>query len=233
MSLCKKRATAEHGGHAPRRTTDGAQGLEEYCSKNVETMGVEAEHVSCTALSQALALRLRIVYLDAGSSFLSGESTKCQVIFPTLSSRCCHRKCRAPQACTTAAAGSGQVHDLDERCSDGPPGHRGGLPSGRSEDEPFLVLLFRPGHYDMLMAAGGQEPPKRVLSSSHAAKLSSEPHATALARSSSDPPTHAAAITMPWWNRDGAVPQHSETEEPAGSVRYDPWLPFLPDRYRR
>ena len=79
-------------------------------------MGEESDHVHITALSDALGVPIRVVYLDRSS-------------------------------CDTTGGVSVNHHDFIPTI--------GGLPSattsGGSETiKPFISLLYRPGHYDIL-----------------------------------------------------------------------------------
>lgn len=80
--------------------------VEQFCKSSVEPMGEESDHVHITALSDALGVAIRVVYLDRSSCDSGGELTVNHHDFvPTLSS----------------------------------PPHT-----------PFITLLYRPGHYDIL-----------------------------------------------------------------------------------
>ncbi|CAN1187774.1 OVARIAN TUMOR DOMAIN-containing deubiquitinating enzyme 1 [Linum perenne] len=80
--------------------------VEQFCKSSVEPMGEESDHVHITALSDALGVPIRVVYLDRSSS----------------------------------SDGSGVAvnrHDF--------------IPEGTGATaEPFINLLYRPGHYDIL-----------------------------------------------------------------------------------
>jgi ubiquitin thioesterase protein OTUB1 len=76
-------------------------------------MGEESDHVHITALSDALGVPIRVVYLDRSSCDSGGVSVNHHDFIPT-------------------------VGDLPNA-------------SGSSETvTPFITLLYRPGHYDIL-----------------------------------------------------------------------------------
>ena len=81
-------------------------------------MGEESDHVHITALSDALGVPIRVVYLDRSSCDSGGVSVNHHDFVP---------------------ASSGDVPNA-------PP------PGGSSEIivKPFITLLYRPGHYDIL-----------------------------------------------------------------------------------
>ncbi|XP_057470816.1 OVARIAN TUMOR DOMAIN-containing deubiquitinating enzyme 1-like [Actinidia eriantha] len=90
--------------------------VEQFCKSSVEPMGEESDHVHITALSDALGVPIRVVYLDRSS-------------------------------CDTTGGVSVNHHDFIPAT--------GGLPSattsgGSETSKPFITLLYRPGHYDIL-----------------------------------------------------------------------------------
>ncbi|KAG8649494.1 OVARIAN TUMOR DOMAIN-containing deubiquitinating enzyme 1 [Manihot esculenta] len=90
--------------------------VEQFCKSSVEPMGEESDHVHITALSDALGVPIRIVYLDRSSCDTGGVSVN--------------------------------HHDFIPAADD--------LPNSTSGDSvtknPFITLLYRPGHYDILYA---------------------------------------------------------------------------------
>ncbi|KAF1895279.1 hypothetical protein Lal_00043925 [Lupinus albus] len=87
--------------------------VEQFCKSYVEPMGEESDHVHITALSDALGVPIRVVYLDRSSCDTGGVSVNHHDFMPV----------------------------------------DGDLPnaSGSSEKKnPFIMLLYRPGHYDIL-----------------------------------------------------------------------------------
>lgn len=78
-------------------------------------MGEESDHVHITALSDALGVPIRVVYLDRSSSDSGGIN----------------------------------VNHHDFVPSSGDPSSSGSSSSSKIT-EPFVVLLYRPGHYDIL-----------------------------------------------------------------------------------
>ncbi|KAJ9542527.1 hypothetical protein OSB04_029033 [Centaurea solstitialis] len=89
--------------------------VEQFCKTSVEPMGEESDHVHITALSDALGVPIRVVYLDRSS-------------------------------CDNGSV-SVNHHDFVPVSDDTPNDKTSG--SG-SETNPFIVLLYRPGHYDIL-----------------------------------------------------------------------------------
>ncbi|PON91786.1 Ubiquitin thioesterase Otubain [Trema orientale] len=87
--------------------------VEQFCKSSVEPMGEESDHVHITALSDALGVPIRVVYLDRSSCDTGGVSVN--------------------------------HHDFVPVGGDNPNA------SGSSETaRPFITLLYRPGHYDIL-----------------------------------------------------------------------------------
>ncbi|XP_041012676.1 OVARIAN TUMOR DOMAIN-containing deubiquitinating enzyme 1 [Juglans microcarpa x Juglans regia] len=87
--------------------------VEQFCKSSVEPMGEESDHVHITALSDALGVPIRVVYLDRSSCDSGGVSVNHHDFIPA-------------------------VGDLTNA-------------SGSSETvSPFITLLYRPGHYDIL-----------------------------------------------------------------------------------
>ncbi|KAJ6428464.1 hypothetical protein OIU84_023816 [Salix udensis] len=88
--------------------------VEQFCKSSVEPMGEESDHMHITALSDALGVPIRVVYLDRSSCDAGGVSVNHHNFVP------------AP----------------------------GNLPSGSSASSesinPFITMLYRPGHYDIL-----------------------------------------------------------------------------------
>ncbi|XP_024995451.1 ubiquitin thioesterase otubain-like isoform X1 [Cynara cardunculus var. scolymus] len=89
--------------------------VEQFCKTSVEPMGEESDHVHITALSDALGVPIRVVYLDRSSCDTGSVSVNHHDFIPGLGD-------------TSKASTS----------SSGP------------EKDPFIVLLYRPGHYDIL-----------------------------------------------------------------------------------
>ncbi|XP_030960382.1 OVARIAN TUMOR DOMAIN-containing deubiquitinating enzyme 1 [Quercus lobata] len=87
--------------------------VEQFCKSSVEPMGEESDHVHITALSDALGVPIRVVYLDRSSCDSAGVSVNHHDFIPAV----------------------------------------GGLPNASGSTEtvsPFITLLYRPGHYDIL-----------------------------------------------------------------------------------
>ncbi|KAL0385271.1 UNVERIFIED_CONTAM: OVARIAN TUMOR DOMAIN-containing deubiquitinating enzyme 1 [Sesamum radiatum] len=88
--------------------------VEQFCKSSVEPMGEESDHVHITALSDALGVPIRIVYLDRSCDDKGSVSVN-------------HHDF-TPAACHVTNANS----------------------SATQTAKPFINLLYRPGHYDIL-----------------------------------------------------------------------------------
>ncbi|MBA0682700.1 hypothetical protein Goari_024396 [Gossypium aridum] len=85
-----------------------------FCKSSVEPMGEESDHVHITALSDALGVPIRVVYLDRSSCDIGGVSVNHHDFLPTSGDK-------------SNAKGGSTV-----------------------PVKPFITLLYRPGHYDIL-----------------------------------------------------------------------------------
>ncbi|KAJ7004536.1 OVARIAN TUMOR DOMAIN-containing deubiquitinating enzyme 1 [Populus alba] len=88
--------------------------VEQFCKSSVEPMGEESDHVHITALSDALGVPIRVVYLDRSSCDAGGVSVNHHDFVP------------APRNLPSATG------------------------AGSESINPFITLLYRPGHYDIL-----------------------------------------------------------------------------------
>ncbi|KAM6562715.1 hypothetical protein CsatB_022713 [Cannabis sativa] len=88
--------------------------VEQFCKLSVEPMGEESDHVHITALSDALGVPIRVVYLDRSSCDTGGVSVNHHDFRPTVAGD-------KPIASSSSGTAS-----------------------------PFITLLYRPGHYDIL-----------------------------------------------------------------------------------
>lgn len=88
--------------------------VEQFCKSSVEPMGEESDHVHITALSDALGVPIRVVYLDRSSCDIGGVSVNHHDFLPTSGDK-------------SNAKGGSTV-----------------------PVKPFISLLYRPGHYDIL-----------------------------------------------------------------------------------
>ncbi|KAI4383635.1 hypothetical protein MLD38_009447 [Melastoma candidum] len=82
--------------------------VEQFCKSSVEPMGEESDHVHIIAVSDALGVPIRVVYLDRSSCDNGNVSINHHDFFPIASSSSSEHPC------------------------------------------PFINLLYRPGHYDIL-----------------------------------------------------------------------------------
>ncbi|KAK7412252.1 hypothetical protein VNO78_03703 [Psophocarpus tetragonolobus] len=87
--------------------------VEQFCKSSVEPMGEESDHVHITALSDALGIPIRVVYLDCSSCDTGGVSINHHDFMPV----------------------AGDLPDAS--CSS-------------EKNIPFITLLYRPGHYNIL-----------------------------------------------------------------------------------
>ncbi|XP_073135096.1 OVARIAN TUMOR DOMAIN-containing deubiquitinating enzyme 1 [Henckelia pumila] len=88
--------------------------VEQFCKSSVEPMGEESDHVHITALSDALGIPIRIVYLD--------------------------------RSCDDKGHVNINHHDFTPFATD--PSNTNACSS--EAQKPFITLLYRPGHYDIL-----------------------------------------------------------------------------------
>ncbi|XP_023527989.1 ubiquitin thioesterase otubain-like [Cucurbita pepo subsp. pepo] len=87
--------------------------VEQFCKSAVEPMGEESDHVHIIALSDALGVPIRVLYLDRSSCDSGGVSVNHHDFVPAVS----------------------------DVSSDS---------AGSETKIPFITLLYRPGHYDIL-----------------------------------------------------------------------------------
>ncbi|KAK4486037.1 hypothetical protein RD792_008700 [Penstemon davidsonii] len=90
--------------------------VQQFCKSSVEPMGEESDHVHITALSDALGVPIRVVYLDRSHGDKGSSVSVNHHDF-------------TPVACDLTNATSA---------------------SGSEAVKPFVTLLYRPGHYDIL-----------------------------------------------------------------------------------
>lgn len=166
----------------------GKSSFEAFLKEEVEAMGIEADEPQVQALTTALNLVVRIEYLDAASAKWSGRCGPHR-----------HVVC-GPSATATGAAGVATAADDDEPspASAGGAANAGASVKSASSaasssnakaaegpSAPYLAacLLFRPGHYDVLL------PYAAAL----AALASTTPPAAISATDTPDATTSAAA----------------------------------------
>lgn len=95
--------------------------VEEFCNKSIDPMGEESDHIQLVALTNALEIPIRVVYLDGSGMALQPASETLEA---------------------SSASGTLRVdiHDfIPQGCS-----------SSFSPDDIRVHLLYRPGHYDIL-----------------------------------------------------------------------------------
>ncbi|XP_010927783.2 OVARIAN TUMOR DOMAIN-containing deubiquitinating enzyme 1 isoform X2 [Elaeis guineensis] len=97
--------------------------VDQFCKASVEPMGEESDHVHITALSDALGVPIRVVYLDRSSCDSGTVSINHHDFVPSS---------KSPQE------GTAQSSEVKT-------GHPVTL-----TPTPFVTLLYRPGHYDIL-----------------------------------------------------------------------------------
>ncbi|KAF8107892.1 hypothetical protein N665_0116s0097 [Sinapis alba] len=84
--------------------------VDQFCKTSVEPMGEESDHIHITALSDALGVAIRVVYLDRSSCDSGGVTVNHHDFVPV-----------------------GTTNEKEVEAS-----------------APFITLLYRPGHYDIL-----------------------------------------------------------------------------------
>lgn len=93
----------------------------QFCKASVEPMGEESDHIHITALSDALGVPIRVVYLDRSSCDAANPTVNYHDFIPSSNPR---------------GAISEQQDSIES--------------SARQQTKPFITLLYRPGHYDIL-----------------------------------------------------------------------------------
>ncbi|KAK1606671.1 hypothetical protein QYE76_030344 [Lolium multiflorum] len=88
----------------------------QFCKASVEPMGEESDHVHIIALSDALGVPIRVMYLDRSSCDPANLSVNHHDFVP--------------------AANSSEGDDA--------------MTSAPADEKPYITLLYRPGHYDIL-----------------------------------------------------------------------------------
>ncbi|KAL7135226.1 hypothetical protein ABFS83_11G079100 [Erythranthe nasuta] len=91
--------------------------VEQFCKSSVEPMGEESDHVHITAISDALGVAIRIVYLD--------------------------------RSCDDKGSVTVNHHDFSPVARD-PTNANININNNSQPIKPFINLLYRPGHYDIL-----------------------------------------------------------------------------------
>ncbi|KAK4753653.1 hypothetical protein SAY87_001757 [Trapa incisa] len=89
--------------------------VEQFCRSSVLPMAEESDHVHIIALSSALGVPIRVVYLDRSTSDNDGATVNHHDFVPS-----------SGDSSASSSSSSSEV------------------------TEPFMVLLYRPGHYDIL-----------------------------------------------------------------------------------
>ncbi|MQL96572.1 hypothetical protein Taro_029254 [Colocasia esculenta] len=97
---------------------DGSGSVDQFCKKSVEPMGEESDHIHIIALSDALGVPIRVVYLDRSSCDTGIVNVNHHDFIPLNLSE-------------SAASGSHDFVKVDSA-------------------KPFVTLLYRPGHYDIV-----------------------------------------------------------------------------------
>nr|CAB3503425.1 unnamed protein product [Digitaria exilis] len=90
----------------------------QFCKASVEPMGEESDHVHIIALSDALGVPIRVMYLDRSSCDTGNLSVNHHDFIPS----------------ANVSEGDG-----DSATTSAP-----------SAEKPYITLLYRPGHYDIL-----------------------------------------------------------------------------------
>ncbi|EYU28472.1 hypothetical protein ABFS82_11G080100 [Erythranthe guttata] len=92
--------------------------VEQFCKSSVEPMGEESDHVHITAISDALGVAIRIVYLD--------------------------------RSCDDKGSVTVNHHDFSPVARDPTNANINNNSNNSQPIKPFINLLYRPGHYDIL-----------------------------------------------------------------------------------
>ncbi|XP_051122364.1 OVARIAN TUMOR DOMAIN-containing deubiquitinating enzyme 1-like [Andrographis paniculata] len=95
--------------------------VQQFCKSSVEPMGEESDHVHITALSDALGIPMRIVYLDRSCDDKGNAVVNHHDFTPVVGGD--------ESDSTNADSGGGATGEVVK---------------------PFITLLYRPGHYDIL-----------------------------------------------------------------------------------
>ncbi|PKA53899.1 Ubiquitin thioesterase otubain-like [Apostasia shenzhenica] len=91
--------------------------VDQFCKSSVEPMGEECDHVHIIAMTDALGVSIRVVYLDRSSCDKGELAVNHHDFIPTAASSV---------GSSSSSSASGNI------------------------TEPFITLLYRPGHYDIL-----------------------------------------------------------------------------------
>ncbi|XP_020262657.1 uncharacterized protein LOC109838641 [Asparagus officinalis] len=100
--------------------------VDQFCKASVEPMGEESDHVHITALSDALGVPIRVVYLDRSSCEAGVLTVNHHDFIPSVAHP------------NPLASEQGADASTAETTENSPP------------PKPFVTLLYRPGHYDIL-----------------------------------------------------------------------------------
>ncbi|XP_073012982.1 OVARIAN TUMOR DOMAIN-containing deubiquitinating enzyme 1-like [Typha latifolia] len=111
--------------------------IKQFCEREVLTMGVEADNLHVIALSNAFCVPIRVENLD---SFLSAGAVKLNPydVFPN----------QHPKHAPVSDPLTSGVDQTDSATSSAPK--LSGISSVSLGRVPFVTLLYRPGHYDIL-----------------------------------------------------------------------------------
>ncbi|XP_072966800.1 uncharacterized protein [Typha angustifolia] len=148
------------------------QSMIEYCQEEVFPMGIEVDNVHIIALSNALRVPIRLENLD--TSLLSGTVqlnhhdftpeliSKSSTVSDTLSSfsrkTCSSSTTSISAADPSRSSNAAKIHAADVRGTATLPESGSSEKSGTStsnisssdQQVPYVILLYRPGHYDIL-----------------------------------------------------------------------------------
>lgn len=73
ITSCEMRRNAGHYDNFLFGMPDGSNSVQSFCQKHVEPMGEEADHLHLTALTRALRIPLRVIYLSPASPISTND----------------------------------------------------------------------------------------------------------------------------------------------------------------
>ncbi|KAJ6832019.1 uncharacterized protein M6B38_254135 [Iris pallida] len=126
--------------------TNSSNTVDQFCKTSVEPMGEESDHVHITALSDALGVAIRVVYLDRSSCEAGPVTINHHDFIPSAPSKMSTERDDSTMASTNIITETATVSNPSEQ-EDGTT-----ATAATTEDSrpPFVTLLYRPGHYDIL-----------------------------------------------------------------------------------
>ncbi len=131
--------------------------MESFCANHIEAIGKEADHLAITALSRALLTSLEVVYFTRGESAAQQQQSQAQPISASPSSAMAMPGKPSMEEQMEVEADTCDTVRFDMPTE---PGSTVGTADSSIEHSSTQValldigsLLFRPGHYDVLVKA--------------------------------------------------------------------------------